>query len=374
MGTIVVIPGAAHLCDLRLPWISFKQPLGDIVKKILLAAVLCAVAVFPVHTLDLGDSAPEIAAESWVTGEPVDPTKPDGNTIYLVEVWSVTCPPCVRSIPIMNDIQKRYADKGLKIVSFTSDTLDEVKEFLSEHPMEYSSFIDKDGTSTINYMAADNRTTIPHAFLFDKEGALVWIGNPLDNLEKRIQQVISGELNRERAVALREANQTFQDAIRSDDVVNIIASLKKLQELEPENPQHYRIHYGILAEYGAGDEKDVQDVLIAWYKGSLNQPESLAVLSMIAMDQGAPGMRNPRLALAAARRAYGLDSDVKLQVGLILADMYKSIGRIDLAQDLLKELSGMTTDADEMEMIQSIQKFYTEVQDISKNPDAPFEP
>ncbi len=175
-------------------------------KTSLLALIFC-LSLAAANALDLGDPAPAISVDKWITGEPADPTVVDGKSFYLVEVWSVTCPPCVRSIPLMNEVQKKYAADGLKIVSFTTDAEEDVRPFLADHPMEYSSFLDKEGASIINYMAADNRTTIPHAFLFDREGALVWIGNPLDNLEERVKQVISGVLNKERAEIKRKSQR-----------------------------------------------------------------------------------------------------------------------------------------------------------------------
>lgn len=315
-------------------------------KKTFLLAVLFLLAALsvPARALDLGDSAPKISPETWVTGDEADPTKTDGKTFYLVEVWSVTCPPCVKSIPIMNDVQKRYADEGLKIVSFTTDELDEVKEFLDEHPMEYSSFIDKEGASFINYMAADNRNTIPHAFLFDKEGALVWIGNPLDNLETRVKQVISGELNREKAVAIRDARDDLQNAFAAQNIDGMLENFKKLETLEPENVSYYQVHHRLLTELGAGDENDIRELLAAWYKGAYNQPEGMAILSMIAMEQGPFETRDPKMALAAAKRSFAIDSDLRVQAGINLADIYRAIGRVDLAVKTLEEAASGVTD------------------------------
>lgn len=335
-------------------------------KKTFLAALLFLLAALPIHALELGDNAPEISAEAWVTGDEADPTKIDGKTFYLVEVWSVTCPPCVRSIPIMNDIQKRYADEGLKIVSFTTDELDEVKEFLSEHPMEYSSFIDKEGASFINYMAADNRSTIPHAFLFDKAGALVWIGNPLDNLEMRVKQVIAGDLNREKAIAIRDARDDLQNAFAAQNIDGMLENFKKLESLEPDNISYYQVHHRLLTELGAGDENDVRELLDAWYKGAYNQPEGMAMLSMVAMEQGAFNLRNPKMALDAAKRSFAIESDIRLQAGINLADIYRAIGRVDLAIKTLDEVNEIAADADERESVESIREFYRKISELGK--------
>ncbi len=343
-------------------------------KKTLLAALLFAVlSALPAAALDLGDAAPEIAPDTWVTGEAADPAKPDGKTIYLVEVWSVTCPPCVRTIPLLGELQKRYADQGLKIVSFTSDDLDDVKKFLADHPMEYSSFVDKDGATTVNYMAADNRNTIPHAFLFDRSGAMVWTGNPLDNLEGRIKQVIAGTLTKDKALAIKEARNTLQAAFASQDVDGMMSSLKDLEAIEPDNGQYYQVHYRILTELGLGDGDDVKELFAAWYKGCQDQPEGLMILSVLALDQGPPAYRNPELALAAAKRAYAIATGDKTEAGFNLAETYKSIGRIDLALDVLKELA-KDADPDHVETISAIQNYYSRLAELGKHPDAEFKP
>ena len=343
-------------------------------KKALCIALFLIAAALPAHALDLGDPAPALNVEKWVTGEPVDPTKIDNETFYLVEVWSVTCPPCVDSIPIMNDIQKRYADKGLRIVSFTQDTLEEVEPFLEQHPMEYSSFLDKEGGSVVSYMAADNRNTIPHAFLFDKTGALVWIGNPLDNLESRVKAVLDGTLNAEQAKAIKNARADLQAAFGGQNVSAMIDALKTLEALEPENVQYFQAHYGILTDLGAGDENDVKDLFRTWYNATQDNVESLVTLSMFAMEQGHPKMRDPALGLAAARRAYELGGPNQLQAGLILAETYKAIGRIDLAKKTLDDMTLKADEGEEKEMVEAIRGYYDRIEEVGKNPEAPYNP
>ena len=336
-------------------------------KKLGIVLFLAVLSALPAGALDLGDPAPEIAVDAWVTGEAVDPTQIDGKTIYLIEVWSTTCPPCIRTIPLLGDLQKRYAGQGLKIVSFTSDPIDEVRRFLEIYPMEYSSFIDKGGITTVNYMAADNRNTIPHAFLFDRSGAMVWTGNPLDNLESRIKQVIAGTLNREKALAIRDARRNLQAAFAAQDIDGMLEFLKDLQVIEPDNAQYYQVNYRIIAELGVGDAADVNELFNLWYQGCRDQPEGLMVLSTIALEQGPPQFRNPELALAAAKRAYAVaaDGDGRTEAGLNLAEVYKSIGRVDLSITMLDQLD----DPGYREMIDDIRDYYARLAELGKNPD-----
>jgi thiol-disulfide isomerase/thioredoxin len=353
----------------------WRQPYKEtLVRKFLLLFLAVAAVAMPARALDLGDPAPPIAAETWVTGEPADPTKTDDKTIYLVEVWSVTCPPCVMTIPILNDLQKRYADQGFKIVSFTSDEIGDVKTFLEEHPMEYSSFIDdSEQTSTINYMAVDGRNTIPHAFLFDRSGALVWTGNPLDNLEERLKQVIDGTLNVDKAVAVRDARDALQSSFAGQDVEGMLKALKDLETLEPDNGQYYQVHYRILAELGMGDESDVRELFVNWLEGCKDSADALVMLSVLAMDQGPPSYRYPELALEAAKRAYALDSQNKVEVGLNLAETYKNIGRLDLSMKIVEELA-KSAPPEQIEILSTVENFYTRLQELGKNPDAAFNP
>ncbi|MDR1536097.1 MAG: TlpA family protein disulfide reductase [Planctomycetota bacterium] len=344
---------------------KFTLPILPILASVMIAANALA--------LDLGDPAPEIAAEVWITGEPADPTKIDDKTIYLVEVWSTTCPPCVRTIPLLGSIQKRYADQGLKIISFTSDPVENVESFLTEHPMEYSSFIDKDGLSTVNYMAADNRDTIPHAFLFDRSGALVWIGNPLDNLESRIRKVIDGKLNRETALTLRQAFANLEEAFGEQDVDAMVESLQRLETLEPDNARYYEIHYRIITQLGFGDREDLDSLFRNWFNGCSDNPGGLAALSSLAISQAEPGQRNPGLALAAGKRAFAIGGETRFEAGLNLADIYKDIGRTDLALKLLDEL-GRDADPEQMEIIASYREFYDALVELGKNPDAEYQP
>lgn len=325
----------------------------------------------PAMALDIGDPAPAISPGKWVTGTEADPAKPDGKTIYLVEVWSTTCPPCVRSIPILNDIQKRYADKGLKIVSFTTDTEDEVKPFLEKTPIEYSSFVDSDATTAVSYMTADNRNTIPHAFLFDKDGFLVWEGNPLDNVEGKIKSILDGKLNVAKAKEVKTLRDELQGKFSSQDVVGVLDSLAKLESLEPDNQEYYQVHFSILSQTGRHDA--IPDLLNAWYKGCENDADALTLLAMVALDQGHPSSRNPALALAAAKRAVALGDGKNSSAGIALAETYKAIGRLDLALKTLDEME-TTANMQDVGVIDAVRKFYNKLQEVGKNPDAEYKP
>ena len=60
--------------------------------------------------LQIGDAAPELKVEKWVKGDPV--TTFEKGKVYVVEFWATWCPPCIKSIPHLTELQKQYKEKG----------------------------------------------------------------------------------------------------------------------------------------------------------------------------------------------------------------------------------------------------------------------
>ncbi|MBD3176746.1 MAG: redoxin domain-containing protein [Armatimonadia bacterium] len=140
---------------------------------------------------EVGALAPEISVEGWINAEePQTLEKLEGNVV-LVEFWATWCPPCKVTIPHLNEIHAEYAPNGLKIVSLTDEPQDEVESFMEETPMDYP--IGVGSMAGVDYEVS----TIPHAFLVDENGVIVWAGNPVpgpggqgDELEGKIAEML----------------------------------------------------------------------------------------------------------------------------------------------------------------------------------------
>jgi cytochrome c biogenesis protein CcmG, thiol:disulfide interchange protein DsbE len=62
-----------------------------------------------------------------------------GN-ILLLDFWATWCGPCIAEVPMLNKLQEKYADKGLKVIGVTMASGDakEVKPFVGRAKMKYT--------------------------------------------------------------------------------------------------------------------------------------------------------------------------------------------------------------------------------------------
>lgn len=94
--------------------------------------------------------------------------------VVVVEVWGVKCGPCLASLPDMAKLAKSNASKGLVVVGLEAQnsSKDEILKVLKSARVQYPVMA---GGST-----PGSTGTIPRACVFNKEGKLVWNGNPHD--------------------------------------------------------------------------------------------------------------------------------------------------------------------------------------------------
>ena len=159
----------------------------------------------PALAIDLGDQAPPLKIKEWIKGKPVDVTKNDGKSVYLVEFWATWCRPCRDSIPHLTKLQEKYKDKGVVIVGVSTDKkegVEGVQQFVKkmDTKMDYTVAFDDDSKTEDAYQKAFGIRGIPHAFIIDQKSRIVWQGHPLDeSLEEAIEQVLAGKYDLEKA-------------------------------------------------------------------------------------------------------------------------------------------------------------------------------
>ncbi|MFH1745940.1 MAG: redoxin family protein [Planctomycetota bacterium] len=147
---------------------------------------------------DLGTAAPPLYIAEWVKGQPVDLQQGRGKHVYVIEFWATWCPPCLTSIPHLTEMQHKYKDRDVVFVGVTAEQkeLAKVKTFVAEmgDKMDYVVAVDDNRQTFDAYMKTYNQYGIPHAFIIDKKGRIVWHDHPT-KIENVLNDVVTGKFD-----------------------------------------------------------------------------------------------------------------------------------------------------------------------------------
>ncbi|WP_146119087.1 TlpA disulfide reductase family protein [Blastopirellula marina] len=173
-------------------------------------------------SLTIGSQAPALGIEHWLSaaqGERGEVKEFESEKIYVVEFWATWCIPCVASMPHLADLQTKYADQQVQIISVSQEPLETVTTFLDRQVLgddakrtyaqltaEYSLTTDPDSSVFTAYMQGAGQKVIPTAFVVGKTGQIEWIGHPKD-LDQPLAAVVADNWDRDKFRQSWEAEQ-----------------------------------------------------------------------------------------------------------------------------------------------------------------------
>ena len=140
-------------------------------KYLLIALVLNVACVSSALALNVGDTAPSVTLPTSPPAAAVDLAKLKGKIVY-VDFWASWCGPCKQSFPWMNDMQAKYAARGLVIVAINVDAKQaDAERFLATTPAKFTVAFDAKGQTPKQF----DVKAMPTSYLIDGEGKVLLI-------------------------------------------------------------------------------------------------------------------------------------------------------------------------------------------------------
>ena len=136
---------------------------------------------------DSAVSAPEFVLTA-VDGAEVRLSDSTGQ-IRLIDFWATWCAPCREEVPMLNELQESYGDRGFQVVAISEEEADVIRDFVDEFGVEYLNLV---GTEEVS--EAYGVLGLPAAYLLDGEGRVIksFIGpKPRRVLVEKIESLLT---------------------------------------------------------------------------------------------------------------------------------------------------------------------------------------
>jgi thiol-disulfide isomerase/thioredoxin len=121
----------------------------------------------------IGRQMPRLSVKDWLSKQQLEPRDLQ-DRVCVIEFWAAWCPPCIVSMPHMNQLAEKYRRNGVLFISISRDP----------GPRQPKTFIDKNSFDNL-FVAMDNGmgetlgiVWIPMAYIVGTDGKILWQGIP----------------------------------------------------------------------------------------------------------------------------------------------------------------------------------------------------
>lgn len=130
--------------------------------------------------------APELVAKEWLSGDKPLTIESLKGKVVLLDFWATWCTPCVKKLPEVEALHKKFAKRGLVVIGVHSANKGETAAaYVKEHGFTFPMLVDTGETA--NRYSVEG---LPDYFLIDKTGKPVWGFSHVPPEEYQIEQLL----------------------------------------------------------------------------------------------------------------------------------------------------------------------------------------
>ena len=162
------------------------------IKNVIAASALSLILPMGAQAVEEGDIAPLFTLPDIQAGKAaISLESLRGKTVY-VDFWASWCAPCLRSMPLINELYGKYRDQDFEVIAINvDDPIEDGQDFLLDTPLDYLIAADTDNAVLSEYGVIG----MPTSFLIDKDGTIRMIhmgfrGNDIELIEAAVVELL----------------------------------------------------------------------------------------------------------------------------------------------------------------------------------------
>lgn len=135
--------------------------------------------------------------------------------VALLDFWGSWCPPCRASVPILRNVQRKYAAKAFQLVGISSDEDEDAwKRFVESQHMDWTEYLDSSG----ELQQAFKIESFPTFIVVDKDGVIRFRQSGVGSeTQSDLEDAINRALKKESDPVLAKAAAAELDAAQVAD-------------------------------------------------------------------------------------------------------------------------------------------------------------
>jgi thiol-disulfide isomerase/thioredoxin len=183
------------------------------------------------------------------------------NRVVLLEFWGINCPPCIRSMPLLEELHRTHGPHGLVVIGAHAQggSAAELRPQLANLGVTFTIL------ENARVDGGNDFQGIPHCMLFDHTGKCVYRGSPFkaqDAVAAAVRAAPGSILEGRTLAKLAELNTLLRDEREFATALNKARGLSSSRDAETADEATFVVQkiegYGrrLLAEARAGKETD----------------------------------------------------------------------------------------------------------------------